>query len=182
MHTQSLFRLPKDLIVREYRPEDLKACSNIYASNIEDFLPPALELLIDHLEGPFSYYLVLETNGEIVGCGGLDMMAEANHAAFNFGMVRRDWHGQGLGSLLTSTRLALIEAENDPAYFGLETSIHTEPFYSRFGFERSSIPEQRYVGGTYFVSMGLWLPMKSRDEIRAELHQKLVHFDIEFPP
>ncbi len=182
MHSQSLSRIPKDLVVREYRPEDLNACLNIYASNIEEFLPAALELLIDYLEGPFSYYLVIETKGEIVGCGGLDIMAEANHAAFCFGMVRRNWHRKGLGSLLTLTRLALAEADHDPAYFGLETAMLTEPFYTRFDFERLSIPEQRYVGGSYYVSMGLWLPVKSRDEIRAELKLLTVDFDLEFPP
>jgi N-acetylglutamate synthase-like GNAT family acetyltransferase len=182
MHTQSLSKLPDDLLIREYRAEDLKACEEIYTSNIEDFLPPALNLLLDYLEGPFSYYLVAEINGEIVSCGGLDLMAEANQAAFNFGMVRRDWHGRGLGSLLTLTRLGLIEAEHDPAYLGLETTLRTESFYQRFGFERLTKPEQRYVGGSYYVSMGIWLSTNARNEIRAELAQLPVRFELEFPP
>jgi hypothetical protein len=43
--------------------------------------------------------------------------------------------------------MALLDAEHDPAFVGLETTLLVEPFYQRFGFERLARPEQRFTGG-----------------------------------
>jgi hypothetical protein len=77
--------------------------------------------------------------------------------------------------------MALLDAEHDPAFVGLETTLLVEPFYQRFGFERLARPEQRYTDGASFVDMGMWLPMKQRDDIRAFLKTLPVELDIEFP-
>ena len=181
MKFPSLTRLPSALRVREYRQSDLEACVAIYRSNLAEFLPDTVELLVDHLSEPFSYFLVIESQTAILACGGVDIEAESNGAGLAFGMVRRDHHVCGLGSLLTLTRLALLDGEHDPAFVGLETTLAVEPFYQRFGFERLSNPEQRYTGGSYYISMGLALPMQEREAVRAFLARCPVEFDIEFP-
>ncbi|MES2708071.1 MAG: GNAT family N-acetyltransferase [Verrucomicrobiota bacterium] len=180
MAHRALSRLPTDLILREYQSDDLQKCSEIYTSNIREFLPNNLGLLIDHLSQPFSYFLVIETKETVIACGGMDLFAEANAAGFNFGLVLRDFHGQGLGTLLVLTRLALVDDDHDPAHISLETSVLTEPFYAKFGFERLSSPEQRYLEGTYYIMMGLWLTILERNEIRTFLKTLPVRFDFEF--
>ncbi len=178
MKLPSLSRLPADLCVREYQPTDLDACLEIYRSNLAEYLPDTIELFETHLSEPFSYFLVVESASAILACGGLDMQADSNEAAFTFGMVRRDSHRLGLGSLLTLTRLGLLDGEHDPAFVGLETTLAVEPFYRRFGFERLSVPEQRYSGGGYYVGMGLWLSMQQRDSICEYLTSLPVTFRI----
>ena len=79
------------------------------------------------------------------------------------------------------TRLALLDGEYDPAFVGLETTLAVEPFYRRSGFERLSHPEQRYTGGSYYVSMGLWMRKEERDTIREYISTLPITFDIEFP-
>jgi len=181
MQLPSLTRLPADLRVGEYQPSDLDACLAIYRSNVAEFLPDSIELFEAHLSEPFSYFLVAESLTAVLACGGLDIRADANSAGLTFGMVRRDSHRCGLGSLLTLTRLALLDGEHDPAFVGLETTLAIEPFYQRFGFERLSYPEQRYSGGSSYISMGLSLSMQQRDSFREYLATLPVTFDIEFP-
>lgn len=181
MQPFNLSRLPAALCVREYQPADFDACLAIYRSNLAEFLPDAIELFATHLEEPFSYYLIVESQASILACGGLDIQADSNSAGLTFGMVRRDLHRFGLGSLLTLTRLALLDGEHDPAFVGLETTLAVEPFYRSLGFDRLSRPEQRYAGGSYYVSMGLSLSMQERDAIRAYLATLPVAFNIEFP-
>ena len=181
MQLPSLTRLPTALRVREYQPSDLDACLAIYRSNFAEFLPDAIELFVTHLSEPYSYYLVVESEASILACGGLDIEGYSNNTGLTFGMVRRDSHRCGLGSLLTLTRLALLDGEYDPAFVGLETTLAVEPFYQRLGFERLSRPEQRYTGGSYYVSMGLSFPMQERDVIRAYLATFPITFDLEFP-
>ncbi|MHA3774779.1 hypothetical protein ACXR0O_24925 [Verrucomicrobiota bacterium sgz303538] len=181
MQLPSLSRLPSGLCVREYQPADLDACLAIYRSNLAEYLPDTIELLESHLSQPFSYFLVVESPSSILACGGIDIQADSNSAGLTFGMVHRDSHNCGLGTLLTLTRLALLDGEYDPALVGLETTLTVEPFYRRFGFERFSRPEQRYPGGSYYVSMALSLSLHERDMIREYLGTVPVVFNVEFP-
>jgi len=159
----------------------LDACLDIYRSNLAEFLPDSIELLESHLSESFSYFLIVESSTSVLACGGLDIQADSNSAGLTFGMVHSEFHRSGLGSLLTLTRLALLDGEHDPAFVGLETTLAVEPFYQRFGFERLSYPEQRYSGGGYYVSMALSLSMQQRDAIREYLTFLPVTFHIEFP-
>lgn len=181
MQLPSLNHLPPDLYIREYLPSDMDACLEIYRSNLAEFLPSTLGLFHAHLSGAFSYYLVIASGDAILGCGGLDIRADRNHAGLAFGMVRRDSHGLGIGSLLLLARLALVDREHDPAFIGLETSVAVAMFYERFGFQPLSHPEIRYVGGSYYINMGLSLTLHERDAIRAHLVSLPILLDIEFP-
>src|SRR5688572_33102879 len=102
------------MLVREYEPRDLDACVAIYRANLEEFLPDTLYLFVDHLTQPFSYFLVIESSNSVCACGGIDVNAESNEAGLTFGMVRRESHRCGIGSLLTLSRLALLDGEHDP--------------------------------------------------------------------
>ena len=181
MKLPELSRLPAHLSVREYQSADLDACLDIYRSNSAEFLPDTIELLECHLSEPFSYYLIVESPTSILACGGIDIHADANSAGLTFGMVRREFHRTGLGTLLTLTRLALLDGEHDPAFVRLETALEVEPFYRRFGFERMSYPEHRYSGGSYYIDMDLSFSMQQRDVIRDYLSALPVVFNVVFP-
>ena len=61
--------------IREYQPEDLEACIEVYRSNEPDFLAPeGLENFIEFLKLGTSYYLVIEHDGDVIGCGGLELV------------------------------------------------------------------------------------------------------------
>jgi N-acetylglutamate synthase-like GNAT family acetyltransferase len=173
-------KLPSGLVIREYRPEDREACLDVYRSN-EDLLPPALELLYEEwLEMGTSYHLVIEREGKILACGGLEIDGDRNANSMVYGKVRRENHRQGLGTLLMLSRLALVPGDHDPAYAGLETSVGNELFFLKLGFERLNNPVARYAGASYFVDMGLWLSAAQKEEMRALLLSLPVTFEIDF--
>ena len=176
----NLAHLPAGLVVREYTTDDKEACLAIYRSN-EDLLPPDLiESYADWLDMGTSYMLVVEREGRIVACGGLEIDGDKNSNQMNCGLVLREHHRKGLGTLLTLTRLALVPPDHDPAFVGMETSVQTEPFYQRFGFERLSKPVSRYAGASYFLDMGVWLPASQKAELQAVLQALPVQFQLDF--
>lgn len=180
MDFPDLKRLPAELRIRNYQPADFDACSAIYHSNLNGFLPDTPELFIKYLSKPPRHYLVIESSGAIVACGGLETRSDINASAFAFGMVHREFHHRGLGSLLVLTRLALFDGEHDPISVSMETTVTVEAFYRQFGFYRTSAPEYKYPGAAKYLSMSRWLYMEDRDSIRHYLAGLPVTFDFEF--
>lgn len=176
----NLAHLPPGLVIREFTDDDKAACLDIYRSN-EDLLPPDLaDAYADWLDIGTSYMLVVELNGEILACGGLEIDGSKNSNQMNCGLVRRGHHRKGLGTLLTLTRLALVPQDHDPAFVGMETSIQNEPYFNKFGFERLSKPVSRYPGASYFLDMGMWLPASQKQELLALLQALPVEYRVDF--
>jgi predicted GNAT family N-acyltransferase len=125
-------------VLRPYSLRDLAACLAIFDGNAPRFFAPGeradfagfLEAL-PHADQP---YLVLERDGQVIGCGGLSIEPEKRQASLSWGMVARPHHGTGLGARLTAGRLALARATPGIDAVVIETSQHTQGFYARLGF------------------------------------------------
>ena len=121
--------------IREYQPEDLEACIEVYRSNEPDFLAPeGLENFIEFLKLGTSYYLVIEHDGDVIGCGGLELVGDSDSSTLVYGMVHREYHRRGFGTTLLAARIALLEVEDRPIDLWMRTSTASMPFYGRFGF------------------------------------------------
>ena len=121
--------------IREYQPADLEACIDIYESNMPDFVPPeGLERFIEFLQIGTSYYLVVEHDGDIVACGGLELVGDSDAATLVHGMVHGEYHRRGFGTTLLAARLALLETDDRPVEIWAKVGTEAMPFYGRFGF------------------------------------------------
>jgi N-acetylglutamate synthase-like GNAT family acetyltransferase len=121
--------------IREHQPEDLEACIEVYRSNEPDFLAPeGLENFIEFLKLGTSYYLVIEHDGDVIGCGGLELVGDSDSSTLVYGMVHREYHRRGFGTTLLAARIALLEVEDRPIDLWMRTSTASMPFYGRFGF------------------------------------------------
>ena len=130
--------------IREYVPEDLEACLEIYRSNSPEFLhPQGLERFEEFLNVGTSYILVLEYDGDIVACGGLELIGDSDSAALVNGMVHRDYHRRGFGTTLLAARIALLEPEERPLELWMRAGKNVLPFYGRFGFALQKVNQDR---------------------------------------
>ena len=126
------------LITRSYRSEDFDACLAIFDSNTPAFFAPEerpeYRSFLMEMSPETTSYLVLEREGRLIGCGGLSIDTSKRQARFEWGMIVRTSHSEGLGTHLAQARLDVARARLDVVEVGLETSQLTRGFYERFGF------------------------------------------------
>ncbi len=126
-----------NLSFRDYSPADREGCLDLFDSNIPEFFSESeREDFIHFLDRlPGRYGVVVDSNGRIVGCGGIATSRTDPHGAdFTWGMVHRSLHRQGIGRFLTRERLVWVDQMPAIASVYLDTSHLTEEFYEKFGF------------------------------------------------
>ena len=149
-------------------PADLPALHAIYQSNIPDFLPDDPEVVRECIQETSPNYFVIEINGEVVAGGGVELAEGCSDATLYMGIVRRDLHGQGLGTLLMLLRLAWTEG--NPGRVWLMIHEKTRGFYERFGFRKVHDHPwgEAYPGFSWF---GMQLGESAREVIQARLRK-----------
>ena len=126
--------------IRDYTPEDREACLAVYRSNVPDPSPEAILPLCERfLEEGTSYLLVVEHEGRVVGCGGLELRGEGPFAHLFFGFLHREWQGRGLGTTLLAARLSLIEHEGQTMTVHLEAGTEAAGFFGRLGIKIGAV-------------------------------------------
>lgn len=130
-------------MLHPYTSPDRPACLKLFDSNLPHFFAEheradfaAFLDRVDRVGTRPEPYFVLEREGEVVACGGVGYEAFPTLAYLSWGMVRGDLHGAGLGDELTRSRLDWLR-HHWPAvtHAKIDTSPHTQGFYTRFGFE-----------------------------------------------
>ena len=127
-------------MLRSYAPADRPACLKLFDSNLPRFFAESeradFATFLDKVEAEPQPYFVLEHDDSVVACGGVGYEDFPTLASLNWGMVRGDLRGTGLGTQLTQFRLDWLRQHWPAATrVKIETSQHTENFYARFGFE-----------------------------------------------
>ncbi|MES2597153.1 MAG: GNAT family N-acetyltransferase [Verrucomicrobiota bacterium] len=144
--------------IREYAPEDLDACIEIYHSNEPDFLSPeGLDHFVEFLQSGTSYLLVVENGGDVIGCGGLELVGDSDTAMLMHGMIHREYHRRGFGTTLLAARIALLETDERPLELWLRTPPRAAGFYDRFGFRLEKLdldrPNRRRDHGAFSLQL-----------------------------
>jgi N-acetylglutamate synthase-like GNAT family acetyltransferase len=158
--------------IREYQADDLEACLEVYRSNTPDFLSPeGLANFTEFLELGTSYYLVVEHDGEIVGCGGLELVGDSDAATLVHGMIHGEYHRRGFGATLLAARLALLEVDDRPVDVWAQTNVTSMPFYGRFGFTYNADHNGRSRS-----QAKLWLSIDGQDilDVRDALEERSI--------
>jgi len=168
---------------REYEPRDRDACVGIFHSNEPDFLKPedfpAFEALLD--EGT-SYFLVLEHEGLVVGCGGLELRGEGDIATLLFGMIHRDFRGRGFGSSLLAVRLALLAPGGDTMAVSLETGTVAAAFFGSYDFELVSVGQHGKESEAEIGRLGLSIPALWLEEIGTLVEEAGITIELRDDP
>ena len=140
---------------RSYQSADQAACLAIFDSNTPPFFDPTerpgFESFLERQPCP---YFVLEQIGQVVACGGY-CTQENRDIVLAWGMVRRDLHKRGLGSILLRERLAHIRANHPGQRVVIDTSQHSQAFFERQGFRITGGQENYYGPGLHRIDMEL---------------------------
>lgn len=140
---------------RPYTPADSTICLAILDSNTPPYFDPKERPdFVNFLERMPCPYFVLEQAGEIVACGGYGEEKNGD-IVLAWGMVRRDLHKRGLGSILLKERIAHIRVNHPGKRIVIDTSQHTQEFFRRQGFIVTGGQENYYGPGLHRVDMEL---------------------------
>lgn len=165
--------------IREYAPEDLEACVEIYRSNAPEYLDPRGEdAFVEFLTVGTSYYLVLEHDGDIVACGGLELIGDSDSAALVYGMVHREYQRRGFGTTLLAARMALLEPEERPIELKMVTSKAALPFYGRFGFTLQRVDQDRTSPQRGQATFWLGLDPQDIGDVRDVLEDRSIRIQL----
>ncbi|MFB9994160.1 GNAT family N-acetyltransferase [Deinococcus oregonensis] len=141
-------------LIRPFVATDTAACLALFESNMPDFFLPSERVDFEaYLLDPGAYW-VAEQNGALVACGGVwqDPSRPERPAGLAWGMVRRDLHRSGLGSLLLRHRLdALRDMGKSECW--IDTSQHSAPFFVHHGFQETNRTPDGYGDGMDEVVM-----------------------------
>jgi ribosomal protein S18 acetylase RimI-like enzyme len=148
-------RAPSRLEFRAYRPTDLNACLDIFASNIPGCFAEAERAeFASFLSVHGSTYLVVETRGVVAACGGSSVQGETGRLCW--GMVARSQQGAAIGTALLVHRLDDLFCRKPKVLeVGIDTSQHTAGFFERFGFTTRQVTPDGFAKGIDRVAMAL---------------------------
>ena len=156
--------------VRDYTPADHDACVAVYQSNTGvAYTEGVLEECLRFLDEGTSYQLVLEREGRVVGCGGLELRGEGPYAHLIFGCIHRDFQRRGLGSTLLAARLSLIEHAGESYALQLEAGADVAPFFAQAGFVVAQVRVNRFGPGQDAGMLVLQIEPAEIDALRRDL-------------
>jgi len=123
-------------IIREYRASDKELVVALLRMNTPQYFSPEEENdFIDYLNNHREEYFVLEDNGQVVGCGGINYADDHTTGKISWDMFHPDQQGKGLGSRLTKFRTDRLKADASIRKIMVRTSQIAFRFYEKMGFE-----------------------------------------------
>jgi N-acetylglutamate synthase-like GNAT family acetyltransferase len=92
-----------------------------------------------YLDKHIEAYFVVEENGKIVGCGGINYFADMQLARISWDIIHPDFQGKGIGTKLTLYRIDQIRKNPAIRLIVVRTTQFVYLFYQKMGFELEKI-------------------------------------------
>ena len=125
----------KNVIIREYEGGDEQAVIELLRLNTPQYFAPEEEDdLVHYLHHEIDRYFVLEEQGAIVGCGGINVTEDGTTGRISWDMVHPSHQGKRLGTLLLHHRLKELKDRLQLKVISVRTSQLVYPFYEKNGF------------------------------------------------
>ncbi|MEZ5042243.1 MAG: GNAT family N-acetyltransferase [Saprospiraceae bacterium] len=135
-------------MIRPYSSSDQAAVIRIFKLNTPTYFAPEEQKDLEEYLAKFvDQYWVIEQDGEIVGCGGINFNATKTEGRISWDFLTPECQGLGLGRKLTAFRLAEIRKVESVKKIVVRTSQLAYAFYAKFGFETLKIKKNYWAPG-----------------------------------
>ncbi len=123
-------------ILREYELSDRRALEQIFLLNTPKYFA-AKELgdFLEYLDMFGDDYVVVTSNGRVVGGGGYWIRAFDKVGGLTWAILHPDYQGTGIGKELALYRIERIKEAGTAQRVQVETSQHSFGFYEKLGFK-----------------------------------------------
>lgn len=141
--------------IRPFTAADHDACMALFVDLIPVFfIKEEIPQFDTWLRSMPSRYYVVTNGGQVLGCGGIALKKDGTTAILCWGLISKDHHRRGIGSLLLNHRIEQIaQAYPQTKQVYLETSHVVQPFYQKHGFEVLQIIQNKIAQGLHQVDM-----------------------------
>lgn len=131
------------MIIRRYTEKDKERVIGLLKLNIPGYFAPEEEQdLLRYLGSEADNYFLLESDGELLGCGGFNLSEDGRVAKIAWDFFHPSVQGKGFGSELTRYRIAKIKEIPTVKTLAVRTSQLAFGFYERFGLQvREIVPD-----------------------------------------
>lgn len=150
-------------LIRAYQKADKNECLDAFRSNVpqyftHDEISDFKHFLIRLESGNESaYFYVVVSNQHIIGCGGFGDKDNNGIVSLAWGFIHKNYHKQGFGEKLLLYRLEKIKQLKPSAPVVIDTTQHSEGFFSNYGFKTKKVTENFYAPGMHRYDMELVL-------------------------
>ncbi len=139
--------LPKTKI-RAYNATDKTAILYLLQLNTPKyFAPDEQNDLIYYLDNELQFYFVLETDAQIVGCGGFNLAADRTVGYIAWDILHPEYQGRGLGGSLLKHRITQLQTIVSVQKIIVRTSQLAYIFYEKQGFQLLFIEKDYWAKG-----------------------------------
>lgn len=123
------------VVIRAYEVRDREIVLSVMQENIPAyFAQDEMEDLKYYLDFEIEQYFVLEAEGKIVACGGINLELEERRGVISWDIVLPTEQGKGYGRKLLEHRIAILKSMPDIDRITVRTSQLTYLFYQKNGF------------------------------------------------
>lgn len=134
--------------IREYREQDKPELLQLLRLNTPQYFAPEEEQdLIHYLDHEIDHYYVLEYDGTLVGCGGINLVDEGATGRISWDMLHPNCQGKGLGSILLNHRIRKLKAMPGVKTITVRTSQLVYRFYEKNGFALEEVVKNYWAEG-----------------------------------
>ncbi|MDD2983332.1 MAG: GNAT family N-acetyltransferase [Crocinitomicaceae bacterium] len=136
------------MLIRKFNSSDKNALLEVLRSNTPKFFALSEEKdFNDYLEREIEDYFVVEEDGKILACGGINYFPKEEKARISWDMVDPKSQGKGIGGNLMEHRIQLLKNTADINFIEVRTSQHTSLFYEKMGFELVLVVKDYWAEG-----------------------------------
>ncbi|CDT04668.1 GNAT family N-acetyltransferase [Sphingobacterium sp. PCS056] len=144
------------VVIRAYEVRDREIVLSVMQENIPAyFAQDEMEDLKYYLDFEIEQYFVLEAEGKIVACGGINLELEERRGVISWDIVLPSEQGKGYGRKLLEHRIAILKSMPDIDRITVRTSQLTYLFYQKNGFILNQIVKDYWAKDFDLYSMEL---------------------------
>ena len=126
--------------IRKYRPEDKVELMAILKMNVPKYFHVSeIADFEKYLDNELEDYFVVELEGKLVACGGLNFFPKEKQVRISWDIVHPEYHGEGIGKSLVQYRIKWAQKKQPEYQVIVRTSQLSFGFYRKMGFEIQKI-------------------------------------------
>lgn len=136
------------ITIREYNKADKAILLDLLRLNTPQYFSPEEEAdLVHYLDHEIDHYYVLEYDGKLVGCGGINRVDEGATGRISWDILHPDYQGKGLGSVLLNHRVQRLKEMPGVKTITVRTSQLVYKFYEKNGFALEEVVKDYWAPG-----------------------------------
>ena len=144
--------------IRPYTEIDQNRILAIFQLNTPEFFSQEEESdLIQYLKSETEEYFVIEDEGQVIGCGGINYENDFTMGIISWDIIHPEYQGKGVGGQLLKHRLDLLKSNTSIQKIIVRTSQIVFRFYEKAGFELKEVKTDYWAKGFDLYHMEIQL-------------------------